>query len=609
MNYLFVISNKYFFHFDIYEHMNLEFATSVILEKLKTQSPDEPRFLKTLRHAIKRYNARVGSSTSSAHRQLSTGPKIFNILTELQFLWEKLKAVFRMLTRLKSESDRISSEPAASGIFTKTLSPRDIVKAAVHWFTPKAIPILFSYPKEPCLYNRVDNLPSYKLPYFQITQGPGNLRHEQTLAAYAGDIAFLKSSRFSRLTNKCHSDIFGFPLLAATAAGQYETVKYLLRQGHSVNGRGTLCGPALHIACVMGFADIVTLLLENGAKLHIFHEFRQYALVAAAQGGSVEILDILINHPSFGQLESLEDPKLCSSLGFHQKITSVLGSALLAAIENRKEEAALFLIEHSADKWPYLNVKSWFLAQACRKGLWKVIKLLVSRGASINPSPIGYHTSMPLDEAVYFGDADTVQFLLDQGAKPNPVSEHHHDPLQRACCENRLDLAKILVKMGADVNHRVDPVSGGVRSYYWKFIKAPWPTPKAALEIAVSFNNEQMVLFLLENGAKVNPWPSSAELFQWPRDRHQYWKTELTPLGIACLLENTRLIDILLAHGADIKVGGWSEELWIPLAFFAKSPEVVNRLIEHGAKHPVNVKLTTDPSKLYSWNMHWSVHR
>lgn len=100
------------------------------------------------------------------------------------------------------------------------------------------------------------------------------------------------------------------------------------------------------------------------------------------------------------------------------------------------------------------------LSTACRNNHQPLADFLLLQGASINgPSlPEGEHPIIPLHEAVHWTLSDNSHeqrssfvFLTDRGADPNTPNAYGRNILFDALCSNRLDVANIMVELGADV--------------------------------------------------------------------------------------------------------------------------------------------------------------
>jgi len=105
-------------------------------------------------------------------------------------------------------------------------------------------------------------------------------------------------------------------------------------------------------------------------------------------------------------------------------------------------------------------------------------------------SPEGF-TALSL--AAHFGQIDTLEFLIAQGANLDAVSKHPMNvtPLHAAIFGRRIEAAKVLVSAGADVK----PKRGGTG---WP--RAGW----TALHYAAGFGFVELARDLIDKGAELD---------------------------------------------------------------------------------------------------------
>ena len=162
--------------------------------------------------------------------------------------------------------------------------------------------------------------------------------------------------------------------------------------------------------------------------------------------------------------------------------------------------------------------KSTPLIQAIKYKQTDIINYLLENNADVNLA-LGYST--PLTEAMY--DEELVRKLIDLGADVNLGAElTGFTPLMASL--NNIAIAELLIEKGADIEAKDDDDIN-------------------ALVYASTYNNEEMVKFLLEKGTDAN---TVCEI------ENEHIDISPTPLMNAAYRGNTNIINMLLENGADI---------------------------------------------------------
>jgi len=148
--------------------------------------------------------------------------------------------------------------------------------------------------------------------------GRGNLGVVQLLLDHGADINSLSDAGWTPLTN------------AAWAPNAAEIGRFLIQHGASVNPdpcrevKSCTCGPnfntPLHQACAMNKADLVKILIDNGAKVNLLNREGWPPMFSAVRSGNAEVVAYLINHGAF---LNVKDPRtggtelhMAAALGF-----------------------------------------------------------------------------------------------------------------------------------------------------------------------------------------------------------------------------------------------------------------------------------------------------
>lgn len=219
--------------------------------------------------------------------------------------------------------------------------------------------------------------------------------------------------------------------LNACRNGQKSIVQIFLKKGGiDVNKRDAEGNTPLHHACQKGFRDIVCLLLDNGSVPSVVNNRSESSLHAAARSGNKEIIGRLLQG------------------GADINGTDADGKTpLLCLLDNKRTDAALFLIDKGADTEMMDNNGHKAIDYATAYGLREVVSHL----SSTTTSDTFGNTS--LHQAVYNGQGEVVRTLLTASKemldRPNDGGE---TPLVIACTQNNLMVATMLIEVGADVN-------------------------------------------------------------------------------------------------------------------------------------------------------------
>ena len=329
-------------------------------------------------------------------------------------------------------------------------------------------------------------------------QTSDKMEHVLSVAAYIGKISLVEHLlEQPGVDLNVRSNVFGPPLRNAALKGHVDIVKLLLDKGADVDS-GTYPGTddeyplpgrypnenmclrrgmahfharpvtALDAAARSAHKEIVQLLLKSKFDTHRSFDCYRDAIIFAAIGGDVEVMEMLIRQTDFS--------------GFHPFELQMYWDHILqmTAIEG-KIEVMPRLLERGA----YVDNTRASMDQATPLGLAsfagydEAVLLLLQHGADINAGEYP-----PLYMAAAAGFSRTARLLLDKGAELNPVGR---DSIGFATEEGYDDVVRVFAEKGL---YNVRVTSRKDKS-----------APRSLLAIAKSLGHERVIHVLEEFGA------------------------------------------------------------------------------------------------------------
>ncbi|MCJ1463344.1 hypothetical protein MMC07_001951 [Pseudocyphellaria aurata] len=185
----------------------------------------------------------------------------------------------------------------------------------------------------------------------------------------------------------------------------------LLSRGTDVNAIGYYYGTALEAAARCGHISMVQKLLDAGAEVNVLKGRWQTALRAALVGGHADVVEILLDHGADMELRRENSE-----------------SALQMGVESGNPSIVKTLLENGANAMLDESEKLHPLILASTQGSVAMVKELLSAGARVN-----IHGEM----RPYYGPKDT-------------------SPIHAAIAGNYLDVIKLLLSHGADIENNVE---------------------------------------------------------------------------------------------------------------------------------------------------------
>jgi len=232
-------------------------------------------------------------------------------------------------------------------------------------------------------------------------------------------------------------------------------------------------------------------------------------------------------------------------------------------IEDSKDKvnnAVIALIDAGGDVDKKDKMKNSILYNVAWLGYADAVKAIAEHGSELFDYA---HPFTPLMGAALKGHSDVAKILLKNGANANVKNHNSEAAIHFAVRENHQDIVENLIDAGADMN----------LADWQKF---------TALHLTAKHNLPAMARMLIEKGADLNPQS---------KDKGYNGYGMWTPLAIACLRENEDVAKVLLDGGADPNIG--SVDGTLPLHYAAEKgkTELVRALISNGAE--VNAQTKT----------------
>lgn len=255
-----------------------------------------------------------------------------------------------------------------------------------------------------------------------------------------------------------------------------------------------------------------------------------------------------------------------------------------------------------------------------------LVRKLIEAGACID---VSYENGMNIFNLIcYLGDKEIVGLVLDSITDINKVDERQNTALHWACANRFIDVVKLLIARGINVNLKnkigwtairmaivnrdKDMMSLLIKSGADVNIK--YGGGRTLLHIAAYSNYCDIVKLLIESGADINVgdehgitaihafcYKDNIEMVKFCLDNNADIDSRdnryFTPLSLACLRCNQKMADFLIKRGANINIKTCDGVTLLYRMILEKHYDMANFLIERGAD--VNLKSDSGISPIH----------
>ncbi|HVZ23345.1 MAG TPA: ankyrin repeat domain-containing protein [Vicinamibacterales bacterium] len=344
-------------------------------------------------------------------------------------------------------------------------------------------------------------------------------------------------------------------LTDAVRGGDRQAVQALLKAGTPANSADPDGTTALQWAARANDVDVARVLLRAGARVDAANRYGVTPLSLAAQNGSAPMIELL--------LAAGADPNHVISKG---------QTVLMTAARTGNVAAVTALLDHGADvaaREDLLGEDA--LMWAASENHPDVVKLLIARGADVNvrSTPLTFPREQfglegvptflpkgdwtPLMYAARDGATEAAAALADAGAELDAVDPEHATALLRAIANAHDDTAAVLIAHGANPNIADTAGMGPLYAAVdMNTLGEVYGRPPRRVHDAHSALD--IVSMLLEHGANPNAALETTTLTRAHTPGDFTLGTGTTPLMRAAYHGDAKAMEILIAHGADVRL-------------------------------------------------------
>jgi len=233
-----------------------------------------------------------------------------------------------------------------------------------------------------------------------------------------------------------------------------------------------------------------------------------------------------------------------------------------------------------------------------RKPIWRkkeeqreIVLALLKKGANVNAKidkngALWHKGDTPLILSSMRGDLDVVKILIEYGADVNAKNDYGESPIMAACWMDEIDIVKYLLEKQADINLKTKGAENALL-YCMKSDKEKLELVRLILDKGLDvnskndrgftplmysciFGNYQTVKLLLERGAKIN-------------EQESYKRRTALMLACRALRNQRETVQLLLENAADVNIADREGKTAYFHALEKYNWEIAELLVANGA--------------------------
>ena len=385
---------------------------------------------------------------------------------------------------------------------------------------------------------------------------------------------------------------------------KYEMAKLLKKHGAQLKSKGAIF--LLQRGLVIGDAELVQTLISLGVNVNTKFSDGLSALWIAAFTNNRDMIEVLAEGKANMNIKDKNGK-----------------SVLMWAVENDKKEVANELIKHGANINLMDNKKRTALMSAVLADKPRMVHMLVKNNAKIDLKDS--EGNSPILVAASRGNIGLVKLFLEHGSFVNSSDMFGNTPLLISLHKNFDDITELLLSKGADLNKANNngetPLIVAAKKGHIKFVKTFTETGASidttdkngdtALILAKRENRHDVVLYLLNKEALIEKRSEQDELMAYATLNRYHDILEnlvqrqisvnrrftdgLFPLWYAVRNGDARMIDMLLAAGADLEAKSKDGETVLLYACAKREEQVVLTILNKGANYNILDKQKSTP--------------